>query len=338
MKGKVSVIVAVYNIEDYIERCIESILKQDYRNIEIIVVNDGSVDKSLNILNRLMQKDSRIIIINQSNKGLSEARKEGYKVATGEYLLFMDGDDWLEQNAIAQLYLLASKSDYDIVMYNAYKAWEKSRELMHSNKRDFNEDIDCLKALFSGDIMINIWSKFVRKGFLDELSHPLCSNISYGEDLASVSTWFINHPKVTYCSLPLYNYFQREDSITKTLNNKILEVNDAILYIKKELESNDSYLKYQKDFEYMAYIHLFETKFLYIDFKNPLHQQLYEQFKQYEINSENEYICARIKSYPLALKVRTSLYLKFYRVGKYYDVLRTKYKYTEGKDENRKFN
>lgn len=100
---KFSIIVAVYNIEKYINQCIESIINQTYSEIEIILVNDGSTDNSLHILQEWKQKDNRIKIINKKNGGLSSARNEGLKVATGEYVAYIDGDDWVSPKMFEKL-------------------------------------------------------------------------------------------------------------------------------------------------------------------------------------------------------------------------------------------
>ena len=123
---KVSAVVAAYNIDKYIEKCLESIINQTLANIEIIVVNDGSTDETLNIINKLSLKDKRLIVIDKANQGLIEARKSGLEAATGEYVLFIDGDDWLELEALDLLYKHASEHEYDIVMYNAYISYDNN--------------------------------------------------------------------------------------------------------------------------------------------------------------------------------------------------------------------
>ena len=115
---KVSVIVAAYNIEDYIERCINSVINQSFSDIEIIVVNDGSSDGTLEKLNILKEFDSRIKIINKENEGVIEARKTGLKLSQGDYVLFIDGDDWIDLNTIKLLKKIVLEGDYDIVCYN----------------------------------------------------------------------------------------------------------------------------------------------------------------------------------------------------------------------------
>ena len=117
---EVSVIIIAYNIEQYIEKCIKSVINQTFKEIEILIVNDGSTDKTLSIINEWALKDKRIKIINQVNKGAIEARKAGLDKCNGKYVLFVDGDDWLELNAIERLYNEIEQDQADIVVYNSY--------------------------------------------------------------------------------------------------------------------------------------------------------------------------------------------------------------------------
>lgn len=96
MKKLVSVIVPVYNVEKYIDKCVESLLNQDYKNIEVILVDDGTPDRSGDIIDRLKEEDHRIVVIHQENHGVSSARNAGMAVASGEYITFVDGDDWVD--------------------------------------------------------------------------------------------------------------------------------------------------------------------------------------------------------------------------------------------------
>ena len=115
-KWLVSIIVPVYNVENYVGECIESIKNQTYSNIEVIVVNDGSEDRSIEIINDMIRDDSRFTIINQKNQGLSVARNNGLKYAKGDYFFFVDSDDYIEKNCIEELLNLICK--YDVNMFD----------------------------------------------------------------------------------------------------------------------------------------------------------------------------------------------------------------------------
>ena len=115
-KVKISIIIPIYNVENYLEKCIESALNQTYKNLEIILVNDGSKDKSLDICRKYEFIDNRIILIDKPNAGVWLARYDGIKKATGSYISFMDSDDYIEKDYIEKLYSKAQENDYDIVV------------------------------------------------------------------------------------------------------------------------------------------------------------------------------------------------------------------------------
>ena len=114
MKKRVSVIIPVYNVEKFILKTVESVMNQDYKDVEIILVNDGSPDNSAQIIDELAKRDSRIICIHKENGGVSSARNAGLKIATGEYVTFIDGDDWVEPNYISYLLELVEKNNCEI--------------------------------------------------------------------------------------------------------------------------------------------------------------------------------------------------------------------------------
>ena len=117
---KVSVIIPIYNVEKYLERCLKSVINQSLKDLEIICVNDGSEDKCIDILNFYQDKDSRIIVINKKNGGLSSARNAGIKRARGEYIYFIDPDDYIESWALEDLIYVSQKNNCDVVI-SGYK-------------------------------------------------------------------------------------------------------------------------------------------------------------------------------------------------------------------------
>ena len=106
---KVSIVVPVYNVEKYLDRCIKSILNQKYQDMEIILINDGSTDNSLAICEKYREQDSRIIIINKANQGLSAARNDGVAAASGEYIMFIDSDDYIDDSLVSEAEKLCKK-------------------------------------------------------------------------------------------------------------------------------------------------------------------------------------------------------------------------------------
>ena len=120
--SKVSVIVPIYNSEKTINRCVESIINQTYKDIEILLINDGSIDNTLNILNDYANKDKRIVVINKKNEGVSKTKNLGIKKAKSEFIMFVDSDDYIDKEAIKKLVLLQKKDNLDIIKfhYNNY--------------------------------------------------------------------------------------------------------------------------------------------------------------------------------------------------------------------------
>lgn len=129
MEYKISVIVPVYNVEKYLDRCLKSIVTQSLKDIEIIIVNDCSPDNSLKIIKKYMEIDRRIILIDKiKNEGLTSARNSGLEIAQGEYILHIDSDDWIEQDYLKDMYELAIKYDADMVISDYYRDYDDGKK------------------------------------------------------------------------------------------------------------------------------------------------------------------------------------------------------------------
>ncbi|CUO27978.1 Hyaluronan synthase [Turicibacter sanguinis] len=322
---KISVIITAFNIEDYIGKCLESILNQTYRNLEIIIINDGSTDQTLSVIQECIKNDSRVIIINQVNQGVNESRKNGYLKSKGDYLLFVDGDDWLETDAVEKLVEVIQHQEVDIVLFDILKVTnDGSRPLILNYLNSTLERVDLLESLFLYEIYPSVWSKMIKKEFLMKLDTPFCPRLNYAEDLATCAKWFQNQPTYFYLNQYLYNYYQRENSITQNVDVKILDIDKALLWIKENLNNNQIFTKYKESFEYMVFCHLFESKVLKTPKeKNPFHKQIYDQWKAYKINSkDNKLIYNRITQAPFALRIRIKFYLISYNLGILFDWIR----------------
>lgn len=153
----VSVIVPVYNCKDYVSRCVESIMDQTYKNLEIIIVNDGSTDETLKIVDELAKRDNRIKIIDKENGGLSSARNAGISVAKGNYISFVDGDDWIEPDTYELALKVKNKTNADIVSYGI-------KQVSSYEIREKGLDRVCINSYYNDEIMENYMRVTTQKG------------------------------------------------------------------------------------------------------------------------------------------------------------------------------
>lgn len=242
---KISLIVPVYNVSNYLRKCLESIINQTYKNIEIIIINDGSIDNSYDICLEYKEKDKRIKLINQENMGLSEARNTGLKYATGDYIWFIDSDDYIELNSIELLITYLKK--YDIVVFNYSNVKDNSITKIKSFY-DYNQ-IE-VKYLLSH---CNAWNKIFKK---DILENELFPKGHIYEDLYLIPTLILKTKKIKFLDEYLYNYVYRNNSIKNTKNNS----NDRIYAL------NNLYIKlnklYPNEIEYLYIYNLLMTSLI----------------------------------------------------------------------------
>ena len=316
---KVSIIVAAYNIEDYIKRCMYSIVNQTFKDIEIIVVNDGSTDNTLNIINDFAKNDARIKIIDKKNGGLIEARKSGLEIASGEYILFLDGDDWLHLEAIEKLYKEAKKDNFDIVLYNFYLAYDNNKlEEKSSFEEIVKHEDDYLKLSLTGQIGANIWAKFLKRKFLIDNNIEFVKNITYAEDVATTNLLFMYSPKVSTIDENLHYYYQRENSVTKVVDEKVFDIPKALEFIKSNLEKQGLYEKYKEEFEYLCYQIISSTN--YID----IHRQLDKIWRSKNIDiRNNKYFIEFKNKMTKGLQMKVEIFNKSYSLGIAYIKLRS---------------
>lgn len=211
----VSVVVPVYNVENYLERCVQSIRKQTYKNIEIILVDDGSPDMCGEMCDKLAECDNRIRVIHKINGGLSEARNTGIDFAKGEYVVFIDSDDWIDPDMIELLLHLQKKHSADIVECS-YRNVYKNRVV---------EETKCSAEVIVGDSIFALegmldwkyfkpvaWNKLYKREVLGNIRYP---KGKLHEDEFTTYKYFYNAKKLVYVDVSKYNYDRtREDSIT----------------------------------------------------------------------------------------------------------------------------
>lgn len=214
---KVSVIVPVYNVEKYIEECIKSILSQSLKEIEIIIVNDGTKDKSMEVIKNLLE-DERIIVINKQNGGLSSARNEGLKIAKGEYIAFVDSDDYIDTKMLEELYKVTENKKYDIVFSNFIPFSEKGL----NKEEEYKDRLQGLKnnAGFGREVYIPeltvVWNKIYKRNFLKEQNLLFTERIIHEDNNFTLKAFLLSD-KVYYLQKGLYFYRNREGSIINSL-------------------------------------------------------------------------------------------------------------------------
>lgn len=223
MEDLISVIIPVYNVEKYLCQCIESVLNQTYENIEIILVDDGSVDCSPQICEEYALKDNRIVVIHKKNGGLSSARNAGIKICKGNYLCFVDSDDYIHQQMIEKLYYALKKTEADLVIcgfkyvYDEEFQGQKKQICSKINNEVINSK-EAMKRLF----IINGWQYVVawNKLYKTQTFENLFFKEGYiHEDEIIIHKIFEKNKKIVLISDVLYNYRQRDGSIMKTKYN-----------------------------------------------------------------------------------------------------------------------
>lgn len=266
----ISVIVPVFNVENYLEKCIKSIINQAYKNIEIILIDDGSTDKSGIICDKFAQKYSNIKVIHKKNGGLSSARNKGIEIAKGRYLSFIDSDDWIEQNFYNELINSADKYEAEIVIANKVEYIEKNGKYIKSNDNDiliFNSE-QIIEKYIEGK-WIAAWDKIYKKELFNDCKFPVGV---LNEDEAIMVKIFNKANKIIYNPKAIYFYRKRVsgsitsdnsnlqnyfDWINHSLENyKFIKINYPSLYKKAFARHLNSliwtmhYISYRNDNKY----------------------------------------------------------------------------------------
>ena len=262
----VSIIIPIYGVELYLKQCIESVLKQTYSNLQIILVNDGSKDNCGEICNYYASIDSRIILINKENEGLVNARKSGLAVAEGDYVTFVDGDDWVGENFIYNLVQPAIKYNTDFIIAGYIREFYGKEDKIipklptgYYSKEDLVENI-LPNALYNGiffqhGISTYVWNKLFK---LTKLKHYLAivdKNIVMGEDAALTYPYLFNCDNLYITDATDYLYRQRPNSIVKSVPNLKFEYSQLSLLFKHLKTNLSNILKVDIDKQLKLYFY-----------------------------------------------------------------------------------
>lgn len=301
-KDLISVIIPIYNVEHYLKRCIESVVNQTYKNIEILLIDDGSTDNSGNICEEIKYSDSRIIVFHKENGGLSDARNYGIERAKGNYILFVDSDDYINIKMIEILYNNLIKTDSDISVCRPFK-FEKEIEITENEKYDIEQElkvydsIDIFRHMYD-DYLVSVvaWNKLYKKKIFEDIRFPVGKLI---EDSAILHYVFDRCNRIVYSNLELYYYFQRKNSIMHKMNYNLLDeldwLYDRILFFEKKKYIEEEFFKYTLD-KYFETFNIWMYNLIKRNGYNKEHMNRYfYQFDEIYIKYGKKIECSELK-------------------------------------------
>lgn len=216
--AKVSIVITIYNVEDWVDRCLQSIVGQSLHDIEIVVVDDGTPDNSMQIVRQFAKDDQRFhLIAHERNKGLMQARRTGYMAATGDYVMFCDSDDYMPLDAVEKLYHEAVRTGADIVSGDMTLVFSGGRsEMRRVSRLSLGSDmLSVYKSLLVDEYHHNLCGKLFKRGLLQDYDYVTVDHFTNGED-GFLFYQVVEHVnKVVHLNEPVYFYFQNGMSLSK---------------------------------------------------------------------------------------------------------------------------
>lgn len=309
---KISIIVPIYNSEKYLKKCIESLVNQTIiGDLQIILINDGSTDGSEKIIDEYIQKfPESITKINKANGGQATARNNGLEVADAEYIMFVDSDDYIEENKLAELYEYVKNTNKDLVVFNY-------AEIMHNNKTikkglNIQTNNNIINYLLSN---MSPWNKIIKTNIIKENNIKFLENYIY-EDLATMPLLAAYVKDVGYYDETIYNYVIYDGSTMRqsSYNEKLESIYYVIEYLIQEFKKREMYIKYNSELEYIVIDNLLygaTGRFLYYsNYTNNLDKIVEIMKKQFPNWKNNKYYKNSRMIYKLTCNI-------FYKKNKY---------------------
>lgn len=266
--AKVSIIVPVYNSADYLVKCLNSLIEQTFNDIEIIMVNDGSTDDSVNIIKKFMESDNRIKLLNKENGGIGSARNLGMKASSSPYLMFVDADDYVDETIVEKLIENLESNNSDVSICDLYKKTKNKKWLFHNLEFFCDDDVTNFMLSHPGPVcrlykreLFQENNIFFLEGFINE-------------DLGTIPLLGIYIGKVSYIKEALYYYTIHENSTTmQTVYSKKMEdIFEVLNYLRNEFDSRCPN-QYGEVLEYLYIEHLlYSASLKFIDFKEGIDQ------------------------------------------------------------------
>lgn len=328
-----SIVLPVFNVEKYLDRCIKSILEGTYKDLELVIVNDGTKDNSENIIIRYLEKYNNITYIVKENGGLSHARNVGYTYAKGEYIAFFDSDDYIEKDMYEKLMAKVKDYNYDIVVCDLYMEYEQTGkkiyvgsnvEKEYKDVEEDNNEISIRKEIME-NIYIAVHNKIYKKELIEktfENGMPFVNGMYY-EDIVYTYSILQNTRSISFVKEPLYYYVQRTSSISNNYDKKLYDIITSVEILIENAVENNRFEDYKEILEYIGIRYMYGTfmkriaktknKKIYLEGYNRVIQEdkkIYEKYgilgknkkKNSILNNCKEYSECKEKSLKLKLK------------------------------------
>jgi glycosyltransferase involved in cell wall biosynthesis len=340
LNKKVTAVVCVYNTEEYLARCLESIVNQTLRDIEIIIINDGSTDNGIDIIRRFEEEDKRIIVFDIENHGVSHARNMGLLNATGDYIIFVDSDDYLEHNMLNDMYNEVIHTNSDMAVCNFRRVFNERRETKFLSMPEekvievFDDYSELVSDIIGGKVILGrcVWNKLYNTGFLRKTGVIFEERSKiFAEDAFFNFKTLKYVKKICIIDEALYNYYQRSTSVSQTY--KVDLIGRYTNFIN-ELENYYADVNLNQAFSALSYSFLIEILFNKIYhrkglrlFKEAIKNRFFREktkgidLSTLSINQIIIYLIYRLKMYHLAyflfyLSNREGITLCFWQFSK----------------------
>lgn len=279
MEELISIVIPVYNVENYLNKCIKTIVNQTYKNLEIILVDDGSTDKSGKICDEWKEKDTRIKVIHKKNGGLSDARNVGIRSSVGKYLFFIDSDDYVSLDIIENLYKSMKENNVQIVTDTYVLETYYKKLVTHRKSENIVDSEKALKNIFMQKDSVAVWGRLYLRELFNDIEFPVGKKY---EDLGTIYKIIDKAENVSYINRSGYHYVQRSESICNNRFTKedYLTIIDFLETILKFIEEKYPRIIREAQNFYIHYINMC-TILLYRNNLQEEYKNLKHKLKQY---------------------------------------------------------
>ena len=315
-----SIVIIGYNSSKTIEKCVSSCLNQTYKNIEVVFIDDGSSDNTEEIVFKFINKDSRIRYIKQSNLGSNRARIRGYLESGGEYVCFVDSDDYIAHNMIEELcYEFRKNPQFDIIVFDNSRFDDLGNVFEEKHKYNpgmYSED-EFLKLVLRREIPQYIVTRCYRRSFLKKMKFEDIPPITMGDDLAASVRMAIQNPNVLVVPNKWYFYRKNPNSVSSKPNHRYRDLTEMMKFICRDLDKIDGLEKFEKEIEFNYFI-LFSNYVVENKYQHTVIQQaIYDEWKRRNVNiKNNKYIQNKLEEISLFRRLHIKISNRFFIIGR----------------------